>query len=561
VKASQLFIPTLREDPGDAEAISHKLLVRGGFVRQVTGGVWTFMPLGWRVHLNVVQIVREEMNAIGGQEMLMPVLTPAELWQATGRYSIPELFKFEDRFGRPFILPLTHEETVTFHAREIQSYRDLPQILYHFQTKDRDEPRPRGGLIRVREFIMKDSYSFDRDEEGLDESFRRHGRAYDRIFERCGLEVQAVQAESGMMGGSESIDYLAPSGTGENTLVTCENGDYASDLEIARGVPRPPEFPVEIGAPEEVETPNVATIDGLAEFLGVDPGATSKAMPVVTDGRVLLALVRGDDRLNEEKIAAAVGAAVRPATEEEIRETFGADPGSIGPVGASVEVIADTALEHGQFVVGANRTGFHLRGAQAGRDFEARFADLREVREGDRCPRCGGALRLQTAIEVGHIFKLGTFYSVPLGASFTDEDGVERPLVMGSYGIGPGRIMAAAVEQRHDEHGISWPAAIAPYDVQIVSIGAAGPGIARTADTIAAELEQAGRSVLLDDRDERPGEKFADADLIGCPVRITVGKKTLEDGQVDVRLRHTRDEERIPVGEIAARVGGLLDGA
>ena len=561
MRASQAFIPTLREDPGDAEAVSHKLLVRGGYVRQVSGGIWTFLPLGWRVHRKVVQIVREEMDAIGAQEMLMPVLTPAELWQATGRYDIPELFKFEDRFGRPLILPLTHEETITFHAREIRSYRDLPQILYHFQTKDRDEPRPRGGLIRMREFIMKDSYSFDRDDEGLDRNFELHARAYDRVFERCGLETHAVEAESGMMGGSESVDYLAPSGAGENTLVTCENGDYASDLEIARGVPRPAEFPAEVSAPEEVETLNVTTIDGLAELLGVDPGATSKAMPVVFDGRVVLALVRGDDRLNVEKIASALGGAVRPATEEEIRQTFGADPGSIGPVGASVEIVADTALEHGQYVVGANRTGFHLRGAEAGRDFKARFADLREVREGDTCARCGGALTLQTAIEVGHIFKLGTFYSESLGATFADEDGSERPIVMGSYGIGPARVMAAAVEQRHDEQGISWPGSIAPYDVHVVAIGAAGPEITAIAGRIEAELEAAGRSVLLDDREERPGEKFADADLIGCPIRLTVGKKTLEDGQVDILVREGRAEERIPAGEIAARVGGLLDGA
>jgi prolyl-tRNA synthetase len=493
--------------------------------------------------------------------MLMPVLTPAELWQATGRYDIPEVFKLEDRFGRHFILPMTHEETVTFHAREIQSYRDLPQMLYHFQTKERDEPRPRGGLIRVREFIMKDSYSFDRDEDGLETSFRLHAQAYGRIFERCDLEVHAVQAESGMMGGSESIDYLAPSGTGENTLVMCENGDYAADLEIARGVARPAEFPAKLAQPEEIETPNVTTIEGLAELLGVDPGATSKAMPVVTDGRVVLALVRGDDRLNEEKIAHAVGGIVRPATEDEIKETFGADPGSIGPVGVSVEVVADESLRDGQFVAGANRTGFHLRGVAAGRDFEPRFADLRQVREGDACPNCGGRLRLQTAIEVGHIFKLGTFYSEPLGATFADEDGQERPVVMGSYGIGPGRIMAAAVEQRHDEQGIFWPASIAPYDVHLVVIGAAGGEAVETAERIAGELEAAGHSVLLDDRDQRPGEKFADADLIGCPVRLTVGKKTLEDGQVDVLVRAGRAEERTPAGEIAQRVEGFLSGA
>ena len=559
MKASQLFLPTLREDPGDADAVSHKLLVRGGFIRQVSAGIWTFLPLGWRVHEKVVQIVRKEMDAIGGQEMLMPVLTPAELWQKTGRYAIPELFKFEDRTGRPLVLPLTHEETVTFHAREISSYRQLPQILYHFQTKDRDEPRPRGGLLRVREFIMKDAYSFDRDEEGLEESFRLHEGAYQRIFERCGLEYYAVQAESGMMGGSESVDFLAPAGSGENTLVTCENGDYAADLEIARGVPRAPELPARLDAPEEVETPGVTTIEGLAELLGIDPGATSKAMPVVRpDGTLVLGLVRGDDRLNESKLAGVLEGGFRPATDEEIRRTFGASGGSLGPVGVSVDVIADEALREGQFVAGANRDGIHLRGVEAGRDYAPRFADLREAREDDACPECGGAFRFQTAIEVGHIFKLGTYYSVPLQATFLDESGSERPLVMGSYGIGPGRIMAAAIEQRHDEHGIAWPRSIAPYEAAVVAIGAAGPEAVATAERVADELEAAGVSVLLDDRDLRPGEKFADADLIGCPVRVTVGKKTLEDGRADVLVRAGRTEERVLVDGLAAHVEGIL---
>ena len=559
MRASQLFLPTLREDPGDADAVSHKLLVRGGFIRQVSAGIWTFLPLGWRVHEKVVQIVREEMNAIGGQEMLMPVLTPAELWQKTGRYAIPELFKFADRAGRPLVLPLTHEETVTFHAREINSYRQLPQILYHFQTKDRDEPRPRGGLLRVREFIMKDAYSFDRDEEGLEKSFRLHEGAYHRIFERCGLEYYAVQAESGMMGGSESVDFLAPAGSGENTLVTCANCDYAADLEIARGVPRAPEFPPRLDAPEEVETPGVTTIEGLAELLGIDAAATSKAMPVVRpDGTVVLGLVRGDDRLNESKLAGVLQGGFRPATDEEIRSSFGASGGSLGPVGVSVEVIADETLREGQFVAGANRDGVHLRGIEAGRDFEPRFADLREARADDACPQCGGALRFQTAIEIGHIFKLGTFYSVPLEATFLDESGSEQPLVMGSYGIGPGRIMAAAIEQRHDEHGIAWPRSIAPYEAEVVAIGAAGPEAVATAERVADELEAAGLSVLLDDRDLRPGEKFADADLLGCPVRVTVGKKTLEDGRADVLVRAGRAEERVAVDDLVAHVKELL---
>jgi prolyl-tRNA synthetase len=545
-RASQLFFPTLRDDPADAEAVSHRLLVRGGFIRQVTAGVWTFLPLGWRVHEKVVQIVREEMNAIGGQEMLMPVLTPAELWKATGRYKSPEVFKLRDRNDREFVLPLTHEETVTFHGREIQSYRDLPQILYHFQTKDRDEPRPRAGLLRVREFIMKDSYSFDRDEEGLDRSFQLHKGAYDRIFERCGLEVYLVEAESGLMGGSASMDYLAPAATGENTLVTCENGDYAADLEIARGVPRTPEFPARLEAPEDVETPGVATIADVAQLLGIDEAATSKAMPVVADGRVVLGLVRGDDRLDEGKLTEALGTAFRPAMEDEILDAFGAEPGSLGPVGVSVEVVADEALREGQFVAGANRTGHHLRGVEAGRDFEARFANIREVRDGDRCPNCGGALQLQTAIEVGHIFKLESYYSEPLDATFLDEDGTEKPLIMGSYGIGPGRTMAAVIEQHHDEHGIQWPRSVAPYDVHVVTL----PGLEEQGERVASGLDAAGDDVLLDDREQRAGEKFADADLIGCPVRVTVGKKTLEDDAVDIRDRITGEERRVAIGDL-----------
>jgi prolyl-tRNA synthetase len=550
-RASHLFMPTLREAPGDAEAMSHKLLVRGGYIRQVATGIWTFLPLGWRVHQKIAQIVREEIDAIGGQEMLMPVLTPFELWEQSGRDYIPELFRLKDRTGREYVLPITHEETVTFHARELQSYRQLPQILYHFAIKDRDEPRPRGGLLRVREFIMKDSYSFDRDEEGLDKSFELHRGAYERIFERCGLNAVGVQAESGMMGGSESFDFLAPSGSGENTLVTCERGDFAADLEVARGAPRAPEFPASLAAPAEIETPGVKTCEGLAEFLGIDVAATSKAMPVTTDdGTVVLALVRGDDRIEPAKLDAALGKPSRPATDDEIRAAFGASGGSLGPVGFQGEVVADLALRDGQFVAGANRDGFHLRGVEAARDFEARFADLRASKEGDTCPNCGGRLRFETAIEVGHIFKLGTRYSEPLGARFLDEQGVERPLVMGSYGIGPGRVLAAIVEQSHDDLGIIWPAAVAPYDAHVVVLSGAEEFGAQAAKALSA----AGRDVLLDDRDQRTGEKFADADLIGVPVRITAGKKSLADGAVDVRDRATGEERRVKVADLGKEV-------
>jgi prolyl-tRNA synthetase len=545
-RQSTLFLPTLREDPADAEAVSHKLLVRAGLIRQVGAGLWTYLPAGWRVHENVAQIVREEMNAIGGQEMSMPVLTPAELWQLSGRYDkFDSLMKLRDASEREFVLAATHEETVTFHARELRSYRDLPKILYHFQTKEREEARPRGGLLRVREFVMKDAYSFDRDEAGLDRSFLAQKGAYERIFERCGVETVAVQAESGMMGGSESVDFLAPSGSGENTLVTCENGDYAADLEITHGVPRPPEFPEALAEPAEVETPDVTTCEALAAFLGIDLAATSKAMPVVADGKVVLALVRGDDRLDEAKLVSVLGTIVRPAQVDEIREAFGAEPGSLGPVRFAGEVVVDETLREGQFVAGANRTGYHLRGVERGRDFDGRIADIRLSREGDRCPRCGGALTFRTAIEVGHIFKLGTFYSVPFDATYLDEQSIEHPIQMGSYGIGPGRVLAAIVEQGHDDRGIVWPRSVAPYDAHVLSLAGGSNEVATMAAGVAEDLSGAGRNVLLDDRDARPGEKFADADLLGCPLRVTVGKKSLDDGSVDVRRRSETQDTRV----------------
>jgi prolyl-tRNA synthetase len=491
------------------------------------------------------------MDAIGGQEMLMPVLTPIELWQQTKRDHIEELFTLKDRTGRDYVLPMTHEETVTFHAKEISSYRRLPQLLYHFSIKERDELRSRGGLLRLREFIMKDAYSFDRDEAGLDAAFGRNEGAYHRMFQRAGLEYSAVEAESGMMGGKESIDFLAPSGSGENTLVTCENGDFAADLEVAQGVPRDPEFPEPHESPKEVATPGVTTIEALAEMLGIDSAATSKAMPVVTmEGTLVLGLVRGDDRLSEPKMVSALGSDYRPASDEEIRAAFGAGGGSLGPVGVYVEVIADEALRAGQYVAGANRDGWHLLGVEAGRDYEARFADIREAREGDRCPSCGGAFRFQIAIEVGHIFKFADRYSTPLGATFLDEDGTEKPLIGGSYGVGPARVMAAAVEQSHDENGIVWPASIAPYDVHVLALHGGAEDVLAEADAVASVLSEAGFDVLLDDRDERPGEKFADADLIGCPLRVIVGKKTLDDGAVDLRKRDGAADGRVPIADV-----------
>jgi len=502
------------------------------------------------VHRKIEQIIREEMDAIGCQEMLMPVLTPFELWQQTGRDFIQEIFRLKDRKGADYVLPMTHEETVTFHARELQSYRQLPQMLYHISIKERDEPRPRAGLIRLREFIMKDAYSFDRDDAGLAANFELQRGAYERIFERCGLKTQGVEAESGMMGGKESYDFLAPAAAGENTLVTCENGDFAADIEVARSIPRAPTFPERLPAPAEVETPGVKTCEALAEFLGIDVAATSKAMPVTTDDGVVLALIRGDDRIEPAKLDAALGKQSRPATDDEIRAAFGASGGSLGPVGFKGEVVADETLRDGQFVAGANRDGWHLRGVEAGRDYETRFADLRQSTDDDTCPNCGGRLLFETAIEVGHIFKLGTRYSEALGATFLDEEGQERALVMGCYGIGLARVLAALVEQNHDEQGIIWPASVAPYDAHVVVLGGAEEIGLQAAEALSA----AGKDVLVDDRDQRPGEKFADADLIGIPIRITAGKKSLEDGAVDVRDRATGEERRVNVADLGTVV-------
>jgi prolyl-tRNA synthetase len=549
-RASKLFLPTLREDPGDADAVSHRLLVRGGFIRQVGAGLWSFLPLGWRVHMRIEQIIREEIDAIGGQEMRDPTLTPAELWETTGRIDVPILFHLNDSGGRPFVLSWTHEESMTFLAREIQSYKELPQVWYHFSTKDRDEPRPRGGLLRLREFVMKDSYTFDVDVAGLDAAFDRHEKAYARIFERCGIEAYLVEAESGVMGGKSSLGFLAPTGSGENELMRCENGDYFADAEAARGAPQPADLPAALEAPELVETPGVGTIEELAAFLGIAESATSKALPVVTGDRLVLALVRGDDRLSPEKLETFFEAAFRPANDYEIRDAFGAGGGSLGPVAVGLEVIADEALREGQYVVGANEDGRHLRGVQAGRDYEPTFADIRQAKDGDACLECGGTLHVETAIEVGHIFKLGTFHSDAFGATFLDEDGTEKALVMGSYGIGLARTMAAVVEQSHDENGIVWPKALAPYDAHVVAL----PGAEEIALQAAEALSAAGLDVLLDDRDQRAGEKFADADLIGCPIRVTAGRKSLEDGKVDLRNRAGGDEKRLDVADLGKEV-------
>ena len=558
-RLSSYFLPTVKEPPADAEALSHRLLVRAGMIRQLASGLWTFLPAGWRVHRKVEQIVREEMDAIGGQEMLMPVMHPADLWRATGRYDIDELFKLQDRRGADFVLAMTHEESVTWHvAREVRSYRDLPQILYHFQIKERDEPRPRAGLLRTREFIMKDSYTFDRDPEGLDRAYDLHVKAYDRMCDRCGLEWYRVEADVGMMGGTGAHEYMAPCPAGENEVALSEAG-YAANMEIASAEPQPVDGLLEpLDEPEPVDTPGAATIDAVAALLGLPAGALLKAMPVIAEGRgPLLVVLRGDHRLNEFKLRNHLRTAVRPAHDEEIRDEFGTVAGFIGPVGARVDVLADEAVRglHG-LVAGANEPDRHLRGVEPGRDFDPEWADVRSVEEGDRCPN-GAVIRIEPAIEVGNIFKLGTRYSEPLGATYLDERGEEQLIWMGSFGFGPARAMAAAVEQYADEHGISWPRAIAPFDAELVGLGKPGEEGHEVAERLYGELRESELEVLYDDRESSAGEKFADAELVGCPLRLTVGKRTVESGEVEAQVRRGRETQTLPLDRAAEAVAEL----
>jgi prolyl-tRNA synthetase len=558
-RLTNYFLPTTREDPADAEAASHRLTLRAGLARQVGAGLWSWLPAGWRAHRKVEQLVREELDEIGANEMLMPVLLPAELWKRSGRYEIDELFKLHDRRGADLVLAMTHEEVVTYHvSREIRSYRDLPKLLYHFQVKERDEPRPRAGVLRTREFIMKDSYSFDRDEAGLDESYALHVQAYDRIFDRSGLEWYRVDADVGMMGGSGAHEYMAPCAAGENDVALSDAG-YAANVEVASGTPRPVEgLPDPLDAPEPVETPAAATIDAVAGMLGVPAGALIKAFPVVVEGQgPLLVLVRGDHRLNEVKLQNALGAPSRPAEGDEVRELFGSEPGYIGPVGAKVEVLADEALQGLRgLVTGANAPDLHLRGVEPGRDFEPRWADVRRVEAGDR-DRSGAVIRIEPAIEVANIFKLGTRYSEPLGARYLDEQGVERPIVMGSYGIGPARIVAAAIEQFHDEQGISWPRAVAPFDIELITLGKPGEEARTVADGLYEDLLAQGFDVLYDDREGSAGEKFADAELLGCPLRLTVGKRGLEAGEIDAQVRRGQEQRSLPLDAALPAVAEL----
>ena len=531
-----LFLPTEREPPADAEALSHKLMVRAGLVRQVGAGLWSWLPAGWRVHQNVVRIVREELDAIGAQEMLMPVLNPAEPWKRTGRYEIDELFKLSDRKGTEHVLALSGEECVTLHVAQIvRSYRDLPLSLYQFQTKERDEPRPRAGVLRTREFIMKDAYTFDRDQAGLQASYDAYAAAYDRIFERTGLEWYSVESDVGMMGGSGAHEYMAPCRAGENEVALAPG--YAANVEVASADPQPVELPAPLeGGPESVHTPGATSVEAVARLLEVPAGALLKSLPIVIDDErgFVLVVVRGDHRVNDIKLTNALGAPWRPAGEDEIAQRLG-PPGYIGPVGADVRVLLDDGVAAGGYVAGANEADHHLRGVEPGRDFAFERIDVRTVVAGDTV--AGAAVAIEPAIEVGNIFQLGTRYSAPLGAMFLDEAGVQQPIVMGCYGIGPARIVAAAVEQFADEKGISWPRALAPWDVEIVALGKPGSDELAAAEGLYRELRAIGLAVLLDDRAAGPGAKFADAELLGIPLRLTVGRRSLESGRAEAQRR------------------------
>ncbi|RAY13389.1 proline--tRNA ligase [Actinomadura craniellae] len=561
---SQLYAPTLREDPADADAASHRLLVRAGFVRQLMAGHYSLLPLAVRVRARVIEVIREEMTRIGAQEFSLPALHPAEIWRRSGRWEVmgEEMFRLRDRRGADLALGMTHEEIFATLARELGSYRRLPQLWYQFQTKFRDEPRPKSGLLRVREFTMKDSYSFDLAPEGLDRSFELHRAAYERIFARLGVPVVAVQASSGSMGGSASVEFMCPTDAGEDLVVRCPAGDYAANVEKATARLAPVEDGPGLPAPERFDTPDARTIEELAVQHGVPADRQIKTLVYVVDGRLTLVLMRGDHALVEQKLTDATGAvAARPAHPEEIVEALGARPGSLGAVGVTgLPVLADEALrDRHAMTTGANTDGVHLRGVDVARDIAVgRWADLREVTAGEPCPCCGTPLEVVRAVEVGHIFKLGTRYTEALGVRVLGPDGAEVAPIMGSYGIGVERAMAAIVETHHDDAGIVWPVAVAPFEAVVVLLNADDDQVRGTAEELYAGLAAGGVDVLLDDRDERPGAKFKDAELVGIPCRVTVSRRGLAAGTVELTDRATRETVTVPVAEAADRVRALL---
>jgi prolyl-tRNA synthetase len=572
MRMSQLFSQTLREAPADATVASHQLLLRAGFIRQIAAGIFAAMPLARRALTRIETIMREEINAIGGQELTMPIANPADIWKETGRwYQIgAELGRFVDKSGRDMVLAMTHEEVVADLVRkEIRSYRQLPLLIYHIQTKWRDDPRPRAGLIRVREFTMLDSYSLDESWDGLDAQYRAHYQAYFNIFHRCGLPVVAVKADVGMMGGSLAHEYMYLTPVGEDTVLSCDDCGYMANRQIA--LFQKPVPPAEEPKPyERVATPGVSTIEALAKFLNVPESKTAKAVFMVattTEGeqdhtRFVFAVVRGDMEVNETKLTNALQAKeLRPAQEEEIRAT-GAVPGYASPLGLKdVLVVVDDILPQSpNLVAGANEEGYHLLNVNYGRDYQAAIvADIAAAEEGDACPRCGSPLRTSRGVEVANIFKLGTRYSVAMGCQFIDRQGKSQPVIMGSYGIGTGRLLACIAEEHRDEHGLIWPISVAPYPVQLVMLGGTGEQPETTASRLYHELAAASVEVLYDDREESPGVKFNDADLIGLPLRLTVSERAFKRGGVELKYRASQDTVIVPLEEVVARVKAEIE--
>lgn len=563
---SELYSPTLRETPAEAEIVSHQLMLRAGFLRRSATGIYSYLPLGLRVIRKIEQIIREELDAIGGQEVLLPIVQPAELWHETGRWDDygPEMFKLKDRNGRQFSLGPTHEEIITALIRsEVRSYRQLPLSLYQIQNKYRDEIRPRFGLMRGREFIMKDMYSFHRNEEDLDKTYWDTYHAYEKIFARCGLETRAVEADSGAIGGDVTHEFMVLADAGEDLVLYCDSCSYAANAERAEGVRVEVEGnPEGMGSLEEEATPDASTIEQISEFLHVQPTKIIKTLIYLADGKPVAALVRGDHNLNEIKFRNLLRCEILElADDETIFNVTGARVGFAGPVGLNIPIYADYVVESiSNAVVGANKDDYHLRNANLDRDFKVqKFCDLRETEPGDSCPRCSGKLVGARGIEVGQVFKLGTKYSSALDATFLEENGKETPFVMGCYGIGVGRTAAAVIEKSYDEDGIIWPLSIAPYEVIVVPVSIKDEKQAEAANKIYKDLLAAGVEVILDDRDERPGVKFKDADLIGFPLRITIGSKSLQKGEMELVIRNTKEKISIPVKDILPKVLELIE--
>src|SRR5579871_1205771 len=562
---SKLFIPTLRENPAEAEVPSHQLLLRAGYIRQLAAGIYNYLFLAQRSLLKIQQIVRQEMDAIGGQEMLLPGLNPAEIWQESGRWDImgENLFRLKDRFQRDLCLGMTHEEVMTTVARgELRSYKQLPQIWYQIQTKFRDEQRPKSGLLRVRQFLMKDSYSFDMDQAGLDAAYDKHYKAYCRIFDRCGLQYTVVEAHSGAMGGSQSHEFMVASEAGEDYVVSCAKCGYAANLEKASSRAKAPGALDPEGdlAPEIFHTPGQKTIADLAAFTGLPESSQMKSLVLVADGKPVLAMMRGDHSLSETKFSSAIKATeFRPAHPEEIRQWFGAEAGSLGPVGVkNMRVIADESLkDRRNMVTGSNKDDYHLRHVTPGEDFQPEYFDLRQVAAGDGCVNCDGTVELVKSVEIGHIFKLGYRYSESMGLRVLNVAGEEVKVIMGSYGIGIERILSAAIELYHDKDGMALPAAIAPFDVVVTPVNNADAAQRAAAEEIYESCRKMDLDALLDDRDERPGVKFKDADLIGIPYRITVGKK-LAQGQVEIVERRAKLSEDVDKDYASAFVASKI---